>query len=119
MPQVLSPRFHILQLGQSVYPSIATKNLPVPFGHLRLVLAVAPIADWTGNAVASAMASVFTIARTAPRFIHVIFAHPPGPAADLTGHRNFIFARRKPDSPASDWTPTLQFRSRHVFDAGF
>ena len=119
MPQVLSPRFHILQLGQSVHPSIPTKNRPVPFRHFRLVLAVAPIANWTGNAGAPTMASVLTIAGAAPRFIHVIFAHPPGPAADLTGHLSFTFARRKPDAVPSDWTPTLQFCSSYVFHAGF
>ena len=116
MSQVLSPRLHILQLGQSVYPSIPTKNRPVPFGHFRLVVAVAPIANWTGNAGASAMASVFTIAGAAPRFIRVIFADPPYIAAEIAGHFDFIFARQK---APSDWTPTLRFRSRQVFGAGF
>jgi hypothetical protein len=29
MSQVVSPRFHVLQLGQSVYPAIPAENLPV------------------------------------------------------------------------------------------
>src|SRR5271163_4128960 len=96
MPQVVSPRFHVLELGQSVYPAIPAENLSVSSRHFRLALAVAKIAAWTRHACSPAVTSVSTIARAAPGLVLVVFAHPACVAADFTRHLNIIFAQRKP-----------------------
>jgi hypothetical protein len=93
MPQVLSPRFHILQRGQSVYPPVPVEDLPVSVRHFGFVLTVARITGRTGQASSATVACVFTITCAAPGLIYVVFAHPESVAADFAGHLDPIFAR--------------------------
>jgi hypothetical protein len=69
-------------------PFVLVKKCPVSVRHLRRIIAVARVADWTGRTSTAAATGIDTGARASPRLGFMVFAHPTRSAARLAFRRH-------------------------------